>query len=107
MTIDKIENINSIFLVTEKLVTEGGIIKTTDNEHYILKAFGTKRKAIEFIERLYYGIVNLINKHDDGGILDIYIGDNVVRIRGFYKLFHDESTRQFLYEYKIEKLPFE
>jgi len=107
MTIDKIENMNNIFVVTANLVDECRITNTTDSEYYILRAFGTKREAFEFIERLYYSIINLINENDVGGILKVYIGDNDVHIRGFYKLFYNESIRQFLYKYRIEKIPFE
>lgn len=97
---------NSIFIVTENLTTKGCITKATNNETFILKAFRTKRQAFEFIEQLYYGNINLLDKRDGSNISNVYIGTNVVRIRGSYR-FNNGFTDQFLYVYKIEKIPFE
>ena len=104
---NRVIDMNNIFVVTENFATEHWITKTTIMQHYILKAFGTKRKAFEFIEQLYYDIVNPIYERNGYSISNVYIGNNVVRTRGFYKLFGGKSTKQFLYEYRIEEIPFE
>lgn len=96
-----VKNMNSIFIVTE-----GCIIDATNNSSYVLKAFKTKNQAFDFIEQLYYNNINLFNEFNGFNISNVYIGNNVVRIRGFKKLYNG-STNQFLYKYKIEEIPFE
>jgi len=97
---------NSIFVVTENLITENGITKTSIKQPYITKAFKTKRQAFDLIEQFYYADIETIKQYDCSSISNVYIGNNAVRIRGSYR-FDNGSYINFLYEYRIEEIPFE
>lgn len=105
-TTTKVENMNSIFVVIGKSIFKGSTTKVTLNDSCAIKAFRTKRQAFEFIEQYYYADIERIKTYIGPDISNVYIGNDVVRIEGSYALYGG-LTVQFLYEYRIEKIPFE
>ena len=97
---------NSIFVVTGKSISKGSTTKVTINDSCVIKAFRTKRQAFEFIEQYYYADIERIKVYICPNISNAYIGNDVVRIEGSYALYGG-FTVHFLYEYRIEKIPFE
>ena len=97
---------NSIFVVTEKNISIGSITNVTISDSCAIKAFRTKRQAFEFIEQYYYADIERIKEYICPNISNVYIGNDIVRMEGSYALYGG-FTVQFLYEYRIEEIPFE
>lgn len=106
MTTTNVENMNSIFVVTEKNISKGSITTTIINDYCAIKAFRTKRQAFEFIEQHYYEDIERIKEYICPNISNVYIVNDMVRVEGSYSLY-GKFNIQFLYEYRIEEIPFE